>query len=278
MRKKMLYSILKRHNGSNTRLQVKSWWRKSKTLHGPCEHWTHLSLYSPLSQAQLSVPCGNCSCPRLRRLSQIWTLVRAQKSHKDIRSFKSWHPPLLHLTVGLTAVVYEACLIAHSVAVDHHATIKIEAVVATVGEVLLHHTAPEKWWKTERNCFHMEIYLLLNWGSQLEFFKEHQSKQTNLNSCSLTTSPRYSMMNCPERSGSLVRMPQPFPSARNRSRHWTHSCLWMCWLSQYSPQGQVLGEHSAKLILETQEISSETATLPSWRHIYPLSIDLCWIT
>lgn len=71
-----------------------------------------------------------------------------------------------------------------------------------------------------------------------------------LNSCSLTTSPRYSMMNCPAFRGSLVRMPQPFSSARNLSRHCTHSCLWMRWLQHCSPQGHVLGEHSAKIILK----------------------------
>lgn len=65
------------------------------------------------------------------------------------------------------------------------------------------------------------------------------------------------MINCPERSASLVRMPQPLPSARNRSRHWTHSCLWMCWLSHCSAHGQVPGEHSAKLILETWAIKKK---------------------
>lgn len=75
-----------------------------------------------------------------------------------------------------------------------------------------------------------------------------------LNSCSLTTSPRYSMINCPAFRGSLVRIPHPFSSARNLSRHCTHSCLWMRWLQHCSPQGQVLGEHSAKIILkETTE-------------------------
>lgn len=69
-----------------------------------------------------------------------------------------------------------------------------------------------------------------------------------LNSCSLTTSPRYSMMNCPAFRGSLVLIPQPFSSARNRSRHCTHSCLCILWLQHCSPQGQVLGEHSAKII------------------------------
>lgn len=76
-----------------------------------------------------------------------------------------------------------------------------------------------------------------------------------LNSCSLTTSPRYSMMNCPAFRGSLVLIPQPFSSARNRSRHCTHSCLCILWLQHCSPQGQVLGEHSAKIILERKEIN-----------------------
>lgn len=40
-------------------------------------------------------------------------------------------------------MVYEACLIAHSVAVNHHAAVQVQTVLATVGEVLLHHTAPE---------------------------------------------------------------------------------------------------------------------------------------
>lgn len=71
-----------------------------------------------------------------------------------------------------------------------------------------------------------------------------------LNSCSLTTSPRYSMMNCPALRGSLVRIPQPFSSARNRSRHCTHSCRWIRWLQHCSPHGHVLGEHSAKIILK----------------------------
>lgn len=44
-------------------------------------------------------------------------------------------------------MVYEASLIAHSVAVDHHAAIQVQTVLATVGEVLLHHTAPEVRWK-----------------------------------------------------------------------------------------------------------------------------------
>lgn len=52
-------------------------------------------------------------------------------------------PPLLHLTVGLTAVVYEAGLISHPVAVYHHPTIQVQTIIATVGKVLLHHTAPE---------------------------------------------------------------------------------------------------------------------------------------
>ena len=47
--------------------------------------------------------------------------------------------PLLHLTVGFTAVVDEAGLVAHPVAVDHHAAVQVQTVLATVGEVLLHH-------------------------------------------------------------------------------------------------------------------------------------------
>lgn len=79
-----------------------------------------------------------------------------------------------------------------------------------------------------------------------------------LNSCSLTTSPRYSMMNWPAFRGSLVLIPQPFSSARNRSRHCTHSCLCILWLQHCSPQGQVLGEHSAKIILESNNYSQFT--------------------
>ena len=82
-----------------------------------------------------------------------------------------------------------------------------------------------------------------------------------LNSCSLTTSPRYSMMNCPAFRGSLVLIPQPFSSARNRSRHCTHSCLCILWLQHCSPQGQVLGEHSAKIILEREGITVCQLTL-----------------
>lgn len=76
------------------------------------------------------------------------------------------------------------------------------------------------------------------------------NKYFYLNSCSLTTSPRYSMINCPAFSGSLVRIPHPFSSARNLSRHCTHSCLCIRWLQHCSPQGQVFGEHSAKIILK----------------------------
>lgn len=94
------------------------------------------------------------------------------------------------------------------------------------------------------------IFQQLTVVSQLS--AHHETRQTDLNSCSLTTSPRYSIINWPARRGSFVRMPQPFPSVRNRSRHWTQSCLWMRWLSHWSAQGQVLGEHSAKLILERQ--------------------------
>lgn len=66
------------------------------------------------------------------------------------------------------------------------------------------------------------------------------------------------MINCPARRGCFVRMPQPLPSVRNRSRHWTHSCLWMRWLSHWSAHGQVLGEHSAKLILSKTRLETQT--------------------
>lgn len=112
----------------------------------------------------------------------------------------------------------------------------------------------EKGWKIKRDALiHFHVHSFLD---EVCAPKEmcYVPRQTHLNSCSLTTSPRYSMINCPARRGSLVRMPQPLPSARNRSRHWTHSCLWMRWLSHWSTHGQVLGEHSAKLILENKQL------------------------
>lgn len=54
----------------------------------------------------------------------------------------SFHSPFLHLTVGLAAVVDEASLVAHAVAVDDHAAVQVQTVVAAVGEVLLHHATP----------------------------------------------------------------------------------------------------------------------------------------
>lgn len=39
-------------------------------------------------------------------------------------------------------MVDEARLVAHPVAVDHHAAVQVQTVVAAVGEVLLHHAAP----------------------------------------------------------------------------------------------------------------------------------------
>lgn len=40
-------------------------------------------------------------------------------------------------------MVNEARLVAHAIAVNHHAAIQVQAVVAAVREVLLHHAAPE---------------------------------------------------------------------------------------------------------------------------------------
>lgn len=54
-----------------------------------------------------------------------------------------FYSPFLHLTVWLAAVVDKASLVAHAVAVDDHAAVKIQTVVATVGEVLLHHATPK---------------------------------------------------------------------------------------------------------------------------------------
>ena len=77
-----------------------------------------------------------------------WENPKATKGDQEGTGLNlPWHLPLLHLTVGLAAVVDEARLIAHSVAVDHHAAIQVQTVLATVGEVLLHHTAPKIWWE-----------------------------------------------------------------------------------------------------------------------------------
>lgn len=58
-------------------------------------------------------------------------------------SMVSFHSPFLHLTVGLAAVVDKSSLVAHAVAVDDHAAVQVQTVVAAVGEVLLHHATPK---------------------------------------------------------------------------------------------------------------------------------------
>lgn len=40
-------------------------------------------------------------------------------------------------------MINEARFVAHAIAVNHHAAIQVQAVVAAVREVLLHHAAPE---------------------------------------------------------------------------------------------------------------------------------------
>lgn len=50
--------------------------------------------------------------------------------------------PFLHLAVGVAAVVDEASLVAHAVAVDDHATVQVQAVMVTVVVVLLNHPVP----------------------------------------------------------------------------------------------------------------------------------------
>lgn len=63
----------------------------------------------------------------------------------------SFHSPFLHLTVGLAAVVDKASLVAHAVAVDDHAAVQVQTVVAAVGEVLLHHATPKHKRKINNN-------------------------------------------------------------------------------------------------------------------------------
>lgn len=52
--------------------------------------------------------------------------------------------PFLHLAVGVAAVVDEASLVAHAVAVDHHPAVQIQAVVVAVVVILLDHPVPAK--------------------------------------------------------------------------------------------------------------------------------------
>lgn len=52
--------------------------------------------------------------------------------------------PFLHFTVWVAAVVDEPGLIAHPVAVDHHPTIQVQAVVVTVIMILLDHPVPKE--------------------------------------------------------------------------------------------------------------------------------------
>lgn len=40
-------------------------------------------------------------------------------------------------------MVDKASLVAHAVAVDDHAAVQVQTVVAAVGEVLLHHATPK---------------------------------------------------------------------------------------------------------------------------------------
>lgn len=77
-------------------------------------------------------------CERQRAGQQELKSNEGEKKKKKIK-----HPPLLHFTVGLAAVIDEARLVAHAIAVNHHAAVQVQAVVAAVREVLLHHAAPE---------------------------------------------------------------------------------------------------------------------------------------
>lgn len=62
--------------------------------------------------------------------------------------------PFLHLTVWVAAMVDEARLVPHAVAVNHHPAVQVEAVVIAVAMVLLNHPVPGKcmegwvseWW------------------------------------------------------------------------------------------------------------------------------------
>lgn len=52
------------------------------------------------------------------------------------------HLPFLHLAIRIAAVIDEAGLVAHAIAVDHHPAIEVEAVVIAVVVVLLDHPVP----------------------------------------------------------------------------------------------------------------------------------------
>lgn len=62
--------------------------------------------------------------------------------HQPPREQHPFCSPFLHLTVGVAAVVDEASLVAHAVAVDDHATVQVQAVMVTVVVVLLNHPVP----------------------------------------------------------------------------------------------------------------------------------------
>lgn len=53
------------------------------------------------------------------------------------------HVPFLHFTVRLTRVIDKATNVSHSVPVDHHATVQVEAVMMSFIAVLFCHSAPE---------------------------------------------------------------------------------------------------------------------------------------
>lgn len=49
-------------------------------------------------------------------------------------------------------MVDEACLVAHAVAVDHHAAVQVQAVMVTMVVVLLNHPVPKEQHKGEVIC------------------------------------------------------------------------------------------------------------------------------
>ena len=53
------------------------------------------------------------------------------------------HKPLFHVTVGLAGVVDEPTDVTHSVAINHHASVEVQAVVVLITTILLHHPPPE---------------------------------------------------------------------------------------------------------------------------------------
>lgn len=81
------------------------------------------------------------------------------------------HPPLLHFTVWLTRVIDETAHIAHPVAVNHHSTVEVEAVMMALLRVFFRHSASKLLFTDN---FSKIFRYKLSWNILHQIQRQHQ--------------------------------------------------------------------------------------------------------